>query len=390
MAAGAHALAVTNCTNSGSVYGYSFPAGIVGRAGTYTRISGCINDSAATILGSRATKPFPAGIVGGSYGTVSYCGNLGTIVAGTWTGEGGAITQSGGYFASGIAGNLSCFTKDVDGEQQNASGTPEVYGCYNAGAVKAIDNIRQRALVGDNGGYVHDNVAVAGLVYNDRLVYGMYADDTEMSGGTVYNNVLLSADDFKANNAYDPAKQDSVSRYNPNTTNAIAVLNVNADKDGWGTCWTKSNGSVNGGNPALNSQVNWPATDLSAATVEFAANAQYTGGRNAEGDGHAQRQAAAAGYRLPRRPAGGAPSRSRLPIANPYTAKVQGIGAYSGEAGSFAYGIDKGDLANCRHLRYEGVQLDGAGAGGDRRAREERRGQGDRFQRVHVRFRPKR
>ena len=30
--------------------------------------------------------------------------------------------------------------------------------------------------------------------------------------------------------------------------------------------------------------------------------------------------------------------------------------------------------------------LDGAGAGGDRRAREERRGHGDRLQRVHVRF----
>lgn len=347
MAAGADALAVANCTNSGSVYGYSFPAGIVGRAGTYTRISGCINDSAATILGSRATKPFPAGIVGGSYGTVSYCGNLGTIVAGTWTGEGGAITQSGGYFASGIAGNLSCFTKDVDGEQQNASGTPEVYGCYNAGAVKAIDNMRQRALVGDNGGYVHDNVAVAGLVYNDRLVYGMYADDTEMSGGTVYNNVLLSADDFKANNAYDPAKQDSVSRCNPNTTNAIAVLNVNADKDGWGTYWTKSNGSANGGNPALNSQVNWPATDLSAATVEFAANAQYTGlaatpkatvtlnGKQLQQD---------TDFRV-------VPQEGAIEVtaadSKPYTAKVQGIGAYSGEAGSFAYGIDKGDLANC-------------------------------------------
>ena len=347
MAAGADALAVTNCTNSGSVYGYSFPAGIVGRAGTYTQISGCINDSAATILGSRATKPFPAGIVGSSYGTVSYCGNLGTIVAGTWTGQGGAITQSGGYFASGIAGNLSCFTKDVDGEQQNASGTPEVYGCYNAGAVKAIDNMRQRALVGDNGGYVHDNVAVAGLVYNDRLVYGMYADDTETSGGTVYNNVLLSADDFKANNAYDPAKQDSVSRYNPNTTNAIAVLNVGADKDGWGTYWTKSNGKVNGGNPALNSQVNWPVTNLSAATVEFAANAQYTGlaatpkatvtlnGKQLQQD---------TDFRV-------VPQKDAIEVtaadSKPYTATVQGIGAYSGEAGSFTYGIDKGDLANC-------------------------------------------
>lgn len=347
MAAGAGALAVTNCTNSGSVYGYSFPAGIVGRAGTYTQISGCINDSAATILGSRATKPFPAGIVGSSYGTVSYCGNLGTIVAGTWTGQGGAITQSGGYFASGIAGNLSCFTKDVDGEQQNASGTPEVYGCYNAGAVKAIDNMRQRALVGDNGGYVHDNVAVAGLVYNNRLVYGMYADDTETSGGTVYNNVLLSADDFKANNVYDPAKQDSVSRYNPNTTNAIAVLNVGADKDGWGTYWTKSDGKVNGGNPALNSQVNWPTTDLSAATVEFAANAQYTGlaatpkatvtlnGKQLQQD---------TDFRV-------VPQKDAVEVtaadSKPYTATVQGIGAYSGEAGSFAYGIDKGDLANC-------------------------------------------
>ena len=347
MAAGAGALAVTNCTNSGSVYGYSFPAGIVGRAGTYTQISGCINDSAATILGSRATKPFPAGIVGSSYGTVSYCGNLGTIVAGTWIGQGGAITQSGGYFASGIAGNLSCFTKDVDGEQQNASGTPEVYGCYNAGAVKAQDNMRQRALVGDNGGYVHDNVAVAGLVYNDRLVYGMYADDTETSGGTVYNNVLLSADDFKANNAYDPAKQDSVSRYNPNTTNAIAVLNVGADKDGWDTYWTKSDGKVNGGNPALNSQVNWPTTDLSAATVEFAANAQYTGlaatpkatvtlnGKQLQQD---------TDFRV-------VPQKDAVEVtaadSKPYTATVQGIGAYSGEAGSFAYGIDKGDLANC-------------------------------------------
>lgn len=347
MAAGAGALAVTNCTNSGSVYGYSFPAGIVGRTGTYTQISGCINDSAATILGSRATKPFPAGIVGSSYGTVSYCGNLGTIVAGTWTGQGGTITQSGGYFASGIAGNLSSFTKNVDGEQQNASGTPELYGCYNAGAVKAMDNMRQRALVGDNGGYVHDNVAVAGLVYNDRLVYGMYADDTETSGGTVYNNVLLSADDFKANNAYDPAKQDNVSRYNPNTTNAIAVLNVNADKDGWGTYWTKSNGKVNGGNPALNFQVDWPATDLSAATVEFAANAQYTGlaatpkatvtlnGKQLQQD---------TDFRVV--PQDGAVEVTAAD-SKPYTAKVQGIGAYSGEAGSFAYGIDKGDLANC-------------------------------------------
>ena len=347
MAEGAPALAVTNCTNTGSVYGYSFPAGIVGRAGTSTQITGCVNDASATILGSRSTKPFPAGIVGSSYGTVSYCGNLGTIVAGSWTGLNGTITQSGGYFASGIAGNLSYFTKSENGEQEHASATPELYGCYNAGPVKAIDNMRQRALVGDNGGYVHDNVAVSGYVYDDRLVYGMYAEDTESSGGTVYNNVLLSAADFQANNAYDPAKQDSISRYNAATTNALAVLNANTSKDGWDVYWTKSDGTVNGGNPALNRQVSWSATDISGATVEFAANAQYTGLAAVP-----QAKVTLAGKELQQNvDFRVVPQDDAVDVtaadAKPYSAKVVGIGSYGGEAGSFAYGIDKGDLAKC-------------------------------------------
>ena len=348
MAAGADALAVTNCTNTGSVYGYSFPAGIVGRAGTSTQITGCINDASATILGSRSTKPFPAGIVGSSYGTVSYCGNLGSVVAGSWTGLNGTVTQSGGYFASGIAGNLSYFTETTDGESKNASATPELYGCYNAGPVKAIDNMRQRALVGDNGGYVHDNVAVSGYVYNDRLVYGMYADDTESSGGTVYNNVLLSTADFQANNAYDPTKQDSASRYNAATTNGLAVLNANAAKDGWGVYWTKSDGAVNDGNPVLNRQVTWDATDISNAVVEFAANAQYTGlaavpQAKVTLPGGVELQQ---GIDFRVVPQDGAVDVTAAG-AKPYTATVEGIGSYSGQAGSFAYGIDKGDLANC-------------------------------------------
>lgn len=93
--------------------------------------------------------------------------------------------------------------------------------------------------------------------------------------------------------------------------------------------------------------MNWPATDLSAATVEFAANAQYTGlaatpkatvtlnGKQLQQD---------TDFRV-------VPQEGAIEVtaadSKPYTAKVQGIGAYSGEAGSFAYGIDKGDLANC-------------------------------------------
>ena len=83
------------------------------------------------------------------------------------------------------------------------------------------------------------------------------------------------------------------------------------------------------------------------ATVEFAANAQYTGlaatpkatvtlnGKQLQQD---------ADFRV-------VPQKDAVEVtaadSKPYTATVQGIGAYSGEAGSFAYGIDKGDLANC-------------------------------------------
>lgn len=350
LATGADKLSVTDCFNSGSVYGYSFPAGIVGRAGTGTEITGCVNESSATILGSRATKPFPAGIVGSSYGTVSYCGNLGTVAAGSWSGSIETLKLSNGYFASGIAGNLSYFTKNVDGEQQRVGDLPELYGCYNEGKVEASGSFRQRLLVGDNGGYVHDNVAVSGrsVGSSDKLVYGMYEDDTESSGGTVYNNVLLSEADVKANNAFDPAKQDTVSRYNPNTTNAIAVLNANASKDGWAKYWAKSDGTVNSGFPALNTQIAWEANDLSGATVEFAANAQYTGLTAIP-----QAKVTLNGKELQQNtdfrvvPNDASAVNVTTGNAKPHTAHVEGIGSYKGSAGNFSYGIDKGDLANC-------------------------------------------
>ena len=350
LATGADKLSVTDCFNSGSVYGYSFPAGIVGRAGTGTEITGCVNESAATILGSRATKPFPAGIVGSSYGTVAYCGNLGTVVAGSWSGSIETLKLSSGYFASGIAGNLSYFTKNVDGEQQRVGDLPELYGCYNEGKVEASGSFRQRLLVGDNGGYVHDNVAVSGrsVGSSDKLVYGMYEDDTESSGGAVYNNVLLGEADVKANNAFDLAKQDTVSRYNPNTTNAIAVLNANASKDGWAKYWAKSDGTVNSGFPALNTQITWEANDLSGATVEFAANAQYTG-LTAVPQAKVTLNGAELQQNIDFRVIPDDASAVNVTAGDekPYTAHVEGIGSYKGSAGSFSYGIGKGDLANC-------------------------------------------
>ncbi len=257
MTEGAASLSITNCGNSGNVWGYAFPAGIAGRTGTNTSIEGCLNDSGTYVLGTRSTKPFPSGIVGSSYGTVAYCANLGTVAAGTWEDESlKTIKTSGGYFASGIAGNISYFTKAEDGAQTRVSPLPEVYGCYNAGTVLAIDNMRQRALVGDNSGYVHDNVAEKGKVYDDRLVYGMYSDDTESSGGTVSNNVLVSNGELKNNTSIETSQGSSSTAVAEGAT-VLSILNSAGDKGGWSRYWAKSDGTVNGGYPVLNRQVTW-------------------------------------------------------------------------------------------------------------------------------------
>ena len=312
-------LTITNCRNSGVLYGYAQVAGIAGRAGTYSTIESCLNEKGTYVVGTRTTKPFPSGIVGGTYGTVAYCANLGTIAAGKWSNEAThAITASGGYFAAGIAGSLSYFTQD----DVISSPLPELYGCYNAGQIMAIDNMRQRNLVGDNAGYVHDNVAQANLCYGDKLVYGDSPDDTESSGGTTANNKVVTADNLKNNTIISGTE-----------TTVLSILNLSGDRDGWDNYWVKSDGGTNAGYPALNTQVTWALQDVSGATVSLKANAQYTGTAavpqayvtTVSGKGLTQ----GVDFKV-------IPQADAIEVTadgqTPYVATIEGIGNYSGTA----------------------------------------------------------
>ena len=76
--------------------------------------------------------------------------------------------------------------------------------------------MRQRGIVGENDGYVHDNVLLKGVVYNDDAVYGDEPEDTSASGATG-KNLVLSADELRGNKAAE----------------AIALLNLAAQGNGW-------------------------------------------------------------------------------------------------------------------------------------------------------------
>ncbi|MDR0514396.1 MAG: InlB B-repeat-containing protein [Coriobacteriaceae bacterium] len=351
-------LGITDCVNSGLVYGRAQVGGIVGRTGSYVDTSGCLNAPSAYVVATRATKPMPAGIVGGSYGTVSYCANLGTVVAGRWADNSwieanwsneairnqiGVVT-SDGYYASGIAGVIQYFTAVNDeGESVRVTPLPEVYGCYNAGRIMAIDNMRQRNIVGDSGGYVHDNIAVKGMCFLDAIVFGENPEDADSAGGTQERNYVVEAAPLKANEAV----------INEGSTTPIAVLNRFGDRDGWSHYWTLADASVNSGYPALNNQVAGNL-NIADASVAFKANAPYTGLASVP-----QAEVSLDGTSLVQNidfivvPQTEPSPAIEVTAADekPYTASVQGIGRYVGTASqTFAYGIDKGNLADCTAL----------------------------------------
>jgi hypothetical protein len=336
---------IVQCTNKGNVYGYAFPAGIVGRTGSYTAITGCLNGENTFIIACRSTKPFPAGIVGSSYGVVSYCANLGTIASATWKDAQGTITETGGYYAAGIAGNLMYFT-EIGGSGIASHPVPEVYGCYNAGQIIAKDNMRQRGLVGDNAGYVHDCVAETGLCYNDALVYGDQATDNESSGGTYSNIYVVSNGNLKNNTPFVATDKNG----NSEETTVLSVLNTFGDKDGWGSYWVKSRYLLNSGYPVLNTQTSgWDLTSLENATVSLAANAEYTGLPTAP---HALVSLEDGTTLVQGIDFIVVPDENGIEVTQegetPYTATISGIGDYSGQAQTtLSYGVDKGDLANC-------------------------------------------
>ncbi|MGI6590162.1 MAG: leucine-rich repeat protein [Eggerthellaceae bacterium] len=377
----AETLTVTNCTNGvsssdaesttfkeGTVYGRAYCGGIVGRTGTYVTVQQCVNQETAMVYGTRTTKPFPAGIVGSCYGTVAYCANLGTVISGkksdTYATE---YTTGGGYYAAGLAGGTFYYTQKSATDSTRyvrVSPLPEVYGCYNAGDVLAIDNMRQRALVGDNSGSVHDNAALEGTVYNNRLVYGIYDGDNETSGGTAVRNTLVTDDQLKGTALLSASQMQGKviddetlesALAEDGTSSVLTLLNGNCDKDGWSTYWAKSNGtdadSLNAGYPVFGSQVTWASGSLEDATVELAANAEYTGKASvpqatvtlADGTNLVQ----GADFKVV------PDSEEYVEVTDegetPYTATIVGIGEYADSTASspLYYGIDKGELSNC-------------------------------------------
>ena len=333
-------IVVGGCTNkANTVKAYVFPGGIVGRAGTYTTITNCINDSNVWIVALRWNKPFPAGICGSTYGTISYCANLGNVIAAQVFTSPQNYTTSGGYYAAGICGGTSRFT---DANLEPTTPMPEVYGCYNAGKVLAIDNMRQRGLVGDNAGFVHDNLALEGCVSSNDLVYGDDANETETSGGQSKNNAFV--------NPYVLRAQLPLDRETGETS--LSVLNAYAAADGFECYWVTSDGRVNNGYPVLNRQVTWDPADISSASVVLVANAEYTG-REAQPKAKVTLVSATGAlteliqdvdFRI-------IPQEGAVEVtdgAKPYTATIEGVGNYAGTVKApLKYGIDRGDLANC-------------------------------------------
>ncbi len=155
MAAGAATLTLSDCSNTGYVSGLHAVGGIVGTAGTKTSITRCVNgayddrgDSTGHVRTTRWNKPGGGGIAGQSYGAISYCRNHGV-----------SENTKTGFYTAGIVGMLV--------EWDNQASTPEVYACYSTGQVfshGATASFYEGGIVGENNGYIHDNVFLAGTV----------------------------------------------------------------------------------------------------------------------------------------------------------------------------------------------------------------------------------
>lgn len=344
MADGASEIVLSNCYNTGSMQGWANVGGVVGRSGTNTVVTGSFNGLTSDgeivhnyVLGGRSTKPYPAGIASSCYGKVTYCANFGEVssIANNQPVDlaTGTYTTGGGYYASGIVGILQYYT-DSDGNR--TQGMSEVYGCYNAGPVRANSLMRQRALIGDNEGYVHDCLAVAGLVENDDMFY------TESDNGTYANCAVVTAAQLK---------QNAEIEVDGETTYPAVLLNAMADADGWNDYWTLSQYGLNEGYPVTDNQVTWDSTDIASAQVTLAANAEYTGDASVPKatvvlDGVTLMQNV--DFRVQ-------PQDDAIEITPegeaPYKGYIIGIGSYSGVATTpLSYGIDKGNLANCSVL----------------------------------------
>ncbi len=317
-------LVLSDCVNTGMVYGLDGPGGVVGGQGSYTTITRCSNSGAVTA--ARWNSPAAAGIVSGAKGTVSYCYNTGDVMS--LTGQ--------AYYTAGICGSVRSIGKDSNGLEV----TPEVYACYNSGMILAEDGYRSGAIVGTmSEGYVHDNYSVKG-----HCVHEATKDGTETvcgidsPGGTMSNNHLIDAKEFTS-------------------AETLAKLNALCDKDGWGVYYALPEGASYGANTSgegtlfqLVKQSYASATDLAAqdASVTTTAAASYS----ASADPAPQVSVTIGGKTLVQnadfRVIGQAGTKGASVGSTKYQATIVGIGSYQGTLAKTAeYTIGQGSFAEC-------------------------------------------
>ena len=340
-------LVISGCTNYGDVYGRVSVGGIAGKSSSYTTVTECLNmnktDAFGNVVNSyivatRWNKPSPAGIVGVANGEVSYCANFANVASATWADEERrTLNTQNGYYAAGIVGMLTYFDDRAPANGGITTPISEVYSCYNAGDITSGAGMRQRGIVGQNDGYVHDNVLLAGVVDDDKVVYGDSPGDKEASGTVGENRVYSSAD----------LRGEKIAE-------AVAFMNRNsvAEGNGWTRYWIVSREAertkLNGGYPLLNRQDPWgdDVELLTAAQLRLVEDAPYTGGASLPTlevtlDGTVL--TANADYRIVVDEGSVEPSTGK-----PYSAYVVGLGRYAGTSDArVAYDIVAGDMSKC-------------------------------------------
>lgn len=358
-------IAISNCTNLGSVISCNNVGGIAGSTGTYTRVDGCANgdakkyrqdDSIGNVLSVRWNKPNTGGLVGRCYGDISYSRNHGEVA-----------TAKIGYFVGGLAGDLY-FYRDSGGKKYL---TPEVYGCYSTGQIATSNSFRRGALLGGNGGYIHDCLFLFGT--------STASEDEEVAaiGYAQSDDAPLASRISVAYASDSQAAEHGSEAFSMKSSQAVAWLNNSAMKvdaisgeTGWESGrYYLATPAANSGYPVLKREN--PATnaviDLSklAPAVTLVDDASFTTAYNPTPklnvqitlSGKTQTLVENADYYV-------VPDACALndkgickglSDGREYTAGACGIGNYTGSFGSVAYAIGKGSFEECTVDAASGV-----------------------------------
>lgn len=343
--AGAATLIMSDCSNTGYVSGLHCVGGVVGSQGSNTVVTRCTNGVAGSdatsnvghVRTTRWNKPSGGGVVGQSWGTISYSRN-----------HGQSENTKTGYFSAGICGMMEMH----DGQ----TAKPEIYACYNTGLVYCAGvtaSFYEGGIVGENEGYVHDNVFLNGTV-SSHLTNHEDADDVAAGRnyGTVANTTVV----------YETQKQaDDNDGISIKSGEAVGILNKLSANNGWTSYYFISD-NANNGYPVLNGQATPDSMiDLSkvACTIEYASNAKYTAAYNpvpslkvtVTVDGATSTLVEGADYKVVADPNAldeNGVCKGLTDGKKPYTATIEGIGNYYGTpTAKTAYGIDRGDFSEC-------------------------------------------